>query len=109
PRGAGVRRRRRAADAAALQGAAELSAAAQRSDARDGGEHGGPGPRIHRVGAGALAWRHHLARPGAEQPDHAGAAAAQDGGVADAAALDGARSRALLAAEEAAALTRPAF
>ena len=106
PRGAGVRRRRGAADPAALQGSAAASIAAQRSHHR----HRAVGRRrprhaFRRRGAGALARRHleprHSQRSRHQRPLHR---APDVGGSADAAAVDGPRSRPLFAAEEAAAL-----
>ncbi len=110
PRSAGLRRRRGAADPAALQGSADPSIAAQRSHDR----HHAVGHRrtrhAFRLGrAGALARRHLASRRAQRSRHQRSASGSHDaGGSADAAAVDGARSRSLLAAEEAAALrTQP--
>ena len=104
PRSAGVRRRRRAADPAALQGSAPASVAAQRSHHchRDVGRRR-PRHAFRRRGAGALA-RRHLEPRHSQRSRHQHPLAPDVGGSPDAAAVDGSRSRPLLATEEAAAL-----
>src|SRR6185437_12766706 len=111
PRGAGLRRRRGAADAAPLQGSAGASIAAQRGRDQDRAV-GRRGPRhaFRQRRAGTLA-RRDLAARCSQRPRvrSAGAADAVLAGSADAAALAGTRSRPLLAFEEAAALNAHAL
>ncbi len=105
PRSACLRRRGRASDQAALQGSTGASTAAQRSHHLDGAV-GRRRPRyaFRRRRARTLA-RSYFASRRSERSRHQRPAGRAHAGGADAAAVAGARSRPIFAAEETAALT----
>ncbi len=99
PRGTGFRRRRRAANPAAFQGSTGASIAAQRSHDCDGAVgHRRPRRPFHQRRTGALAWRH--VEPRRCQRSRFQRPAATPCRSADAAALDGTRSRPVFALEK---------